>query len=579
VLGIAPATTGNEASQLMNMLFGNCSLQPEVELIDVKFPPGYEQAFPGPRFGIEGIRTLTGVARGPLTCTALKPQGAPMEHLVQLARTFTLAGIDIIKDDHGIANQAYCPFEQRVPAVQKAIAETNRETGGNTIYAPTVSGGTQAIVAQARIAKESGVRMALIAPMLVGIPAFIESQVELDLPVMAHPAFAGATRIAAPLLLGRLFRLFGADATIFPNHGGRFSFSRETCLAIAKAARAPWEGVKPVLPVPAGGMTIERVDEMIEGYGPDTMLLIGGGLLAAKDQLLMKSREFVAAVKRHRTHRGQPTVFCRAENRGLSPVSPKASVEGERERFAADPVRARAVHKQCPGLAAGRAEALERARGDHRHVGRVLRIAHRFVEDHSDVPGPRDAPEGLRARIIRGMRPGRAVGIERGLAKIHRAIGDGHRKQRERYGRQFLERGGIHQEALPSPPRHFRAGGANLERGIEGARILGRAEARAGWPRPIAERRGQQIVQSLQRLRDSRLGIVEKPLEPALFLGRVDQAHGRDDVLRLDRPPDVVRRVERARCDRVASPGSHRLAPILRAASAGRPGGHRPGRR
>src|SRR6185436_6477732 len=48
VLGLAPATTGNEASQLLNMLFGNCSLQPEVELLDVAFAPGYEKAFPGP---------------------------------------------------------------------------------------------------------------------------------------------------------------------------------------------------------------------------------------------------------------------------------------------------------------------------------------------------------------------------------------------------------------------------------------------------------------------------------------------------------------------------------------------------
>src|SRR5262249_9893903 len=48
VLGLAPATTGNEASQLLNMLFGNCSLQPEVKLVDVEFPAGYEKAFPGP---------------------------------------------------------------------------------------------------------------------------------------------------------------------------------------------------------------------------------------------------------------------------------------------------------------------------------------------------------------------------------------------------------------------------------------------------------------------------------------------------------------------------------------------------
>ena len=298
VLGIAPATTGNEASQLVNMLFGNCSLQPEVELVDVEFPAGFEKAFPGPRFGVEGIRTLTGVHRRALTCTALKPQGSRVEYLAHLARTFALAGIDIIKDDHGIANQACHTFDARVPAVQKAIAEANRETGGNTIYAPTFSGGGHSLAGEAQVARDNAVKMALVAPMLVGLPAFVEMQADLDIPVMAHPAFAGAARIAPPVLLGKLFRLFGADATIFPNHGGRFSFSRETCLAIARAARDPWHELRASLPVPAGGMTVERVDEMLRGYGTDTMLLIGGGLLSARERLLDKSRDFVAAVKK-----------------------------------------------------------------------------------------------------------------------------------------------------------------------------------------------------------------------------------------------------------------------------------------
>jgi ribulose-bisphosphate carboxylase large chain len=297
VLGIAPSTTGREASQLMNMLFGNCSLQPEVQLIDVRMPDGYEESFPGPRYGIEGIRTVTGVRGRPLTCTALKPQGSSVEFLAHLARTFALAGIDVVKDDHGIANQPAHPFEKRVVAVQKAIGEANRETGGNTIYAPTFSGGGLALREQARVANEHGVKMALVAPMLVGIPAFVEMQVESAVPLIAHPAFAGAARIAPPVLLGKLFRLFGADATIFPNHGGRFGYSRETCVAIARAAREPWRGVRPALPVPAGGMTVDRVDEMVATYGRDTMLLIGGGLLTARDKLLDRAREFVRKVR------------------------------------------------------------------------------------------------------------------------------------------------------------------------------------------------------------------------------------------------------------------------------------------
>ena len=300
VLGIAPSTTGREASQLMNMLFGNCSLQPEVELVDVQLPQGFEMAFPGPRHGIGGIRTVTGVANRPLTCTALKPQGSSVEYLAQLARTFALAGIDVIKDDHGIANQEAHPFEARVTAVQKAVNEANRETGGNTVYAPTFSGGGLSLREQARVANDRGVKMALVAPMLVGIPAFVEMQVDLAIPVMAHPAFAGAVRIAPPALLGKLFRLFGADATIFPNHGGRFGYSRDTCMGIARAAREPWAEVRPALPVPAGGMTVERVDEMVAAYGKDSMLLIGGGLLSARDKLQQKAQEFVRKVREAR---------------------------------------------------------------------------------------------------------------------------------------------------------------------------------------------------------------------------------------------------------------------------------------
>ena len=43
-------------------------------------------------------------------------------------------------------------------------------------------------------------------------------------------------------------------------------------------------------------MGVERVAEMLATYGSDTMLLIGGGLLSARDRLLERSREFVSSV-------------------------------------------------------------------------------------------------------------------------------------------------------------------------------------------------------------------------------------------------------------------------------------------
>ena len=58
-----------------------------------------------------------------MTATALKPQGLPPRRLAMLAARFAQGGIDYIKDDHGLADQAYSPFAARVEAVAAALAD------------------------------------------------------------------------------------------------------------------------------------------------------------------------------------------------------------------------------------------------------------------------------------------------------------------------------------------------------------------------------------------------------------------------------------------------------------------------
>src|SRR5262249_60232133 len=91
------------------------------------------------------------------------------------------------------------------------------------------------------------------------------------------PTLAGAGRIAWRLLIGKLCRLSGPDAVIVPNYGGRFGHPPDTCRALPRAASDRREGLRPTVPVPAGGMTTARVGELLDFYGADVMLLIGGG--------------------------------------------------------------------------------------------------------------------------------------------------------------------------------------------------------------------------------------------------------------------------------------------------------------
>ena len=296
---IAVETTGGETAQLINMIFGNCSLWENVQFAGLALPPELLARFPGPRHGVAGIRALIGALRRPLTAAAMKPQGMRVPAIAAMCRTFAQAGIDIVKDDHGIADQAYAPFAERVTACQAAVAEAVTATGKPSFYAPHLIGTPGVLHEHARIAREAGVRVVLVAPMVVGLPAFRELVDAFpEFVYLAHPSFGGAARIAPPLLFGRIFRLLGADAPIFVNYGGRFAYPQAACGALAAAAREPWGELRPALPVPAGGMRLDRVEELIAFYGPDTMLLIGGNLLLAEGEALAaRAREFVLEVE------------------------------------------------------------------------------------------------------------------------------------------------------------------------------------------------------------------------------------------------------------------------------------------
>jgi ribulose-bisphosphate carboxylase large chain len=299
-IDLAIATVGSDAGQFLNMVFGNTSLHDDVVLHDVEVPRSLAAMFNGPRHGIPGLRERLGVQGRAFTGSALKPQGLSAARLASLAERFARGGLDFIKDDHGLANQDYSRFAERVSACAAAVARATQNTGHPTRYIPSITGNLDQMRAQLRLARDAGLDCAMVVPMIAGfasIQAVVHEFPEMAL--FAHPSLGGAARIAPDLLIGKLFRLLGADAVIFPNHGGRFGYAPETCLRLANNARHQADGMHPALPVPAGGMTLDRTDEILDFYGPDTMLLIGGNLLMARERITEEAAAFIRAVSRH----------------------------------------------------------------------------------------------------------------------------------------------------------------------------------------------------------------------------------------------------------------------------------------
>ncbi len=301
-IGYPIGVTGGGLGQFLNVLWGNVSLLNGVRIIDLQLPAEFLADFRGPRFGVAGLRSIFNAPTRPLLCTALKPMGLSPEELGATAVTLARAGFDMIKDDHGLSSQPWAPWAQRVKTIARMVTEVDADSPHHCVYMPALNVPADQLLDAAHQAKEWGAGALLVLPGLAGMDSMrvLADDPELNLPIMSHPSFLGSTVVNPQqgidhgIVFGTLMRLAGADISIFPNYGGRFSFSQEECETVAQACAASLGEIATIFPSPGGGMTLDRVPEMIKVYGTDVTLLIGGAL--HRGDLFSNARQLVEAV-------------------------------------------------------------------------------------------------------------------------------------------------------------------------------------------------------------------------------------------------------------------------------------------
>ncbi|MBN1798933.1 MAG: ribulose 1,5-bisphosphate carboxylase large subunit [Spirochaetales bacterium] len=305
-ISFAVETAGAEFTQLLNVIFGNSSLKPGIKVEKTGLPAKILDLFTGPRFGQSGLRKIVRAPKRPLICTALKPMGLSAAQLAEQAYRFALGGIDIIKDDHGLADQPFCSFEERAARCAEAVKKANRKTGGHSVYMPNITASADRVLERAHYAKENGAGALLIAPGLTGPDTLriLTQEQKIDLPVISHPAFWGSfvtssqSGLSHYFLYGQLSRLAGADAVIYPHSGGRFAFSKQECMDIARGCNDKLGKLKKIFPMPGGGMTEDKLSEMFGMYGRDFILLIGGELHRHGADLTKNSRRLLEMLEK-----------------------------------------------------------------------------------------------------------------------------------------------------------------------------------------------------------------------------------------------------------------------------------------
>lgn len=299
------ALASGQIGQLFNLLYGNVSMYPGVRLEDVDLPQDLLERFRGPRYGAAGLRELLGVYGRPLLATAAKPRGLTAEALAQIVHDFALGGGDVVKDDQNIVDADFDEFRRRVDLCAEAAERANARTGRRCLYLPHLAGHDEDLERAAEFVHARGLAGALICPMVVGLDRARALADRYDLLFVAHPALTGVYTngekegVAHGFLLGTLFRLAGADVSVFPAPGGRFAYARKQCTDIADALRRPLASMKPALPGPAGGLRLEFAPQLARDYGTDALWLVGGSLLGDSGGVVEGTRAFRAALGGH----------------------------------------------------------------------------------------------------------------------------------------------------------------------------------------------------------------------------------------------------------------------------------------
>ena len=107
--------------------------------------------FPGPAFGIAGIREALGRPGPPPRGDHREAQDRPRPRSAGrggLTRPW-LAGCDVVKDDENLTSQAFCPFEARLRACLDAAKRAEDATGCAKGYIPNVTAPTEVMLRRA----------------------------------------------------------------------------------------------------------------------------------------------------------------------------------------------------------------------------------------------------------------------------------------------------------------------------------------------------------------------------------------------------------------------------------------------
>ncbi|MBR8831272.1 MAG: 2,3-diketo-5-methylthiopentyl-1-phosphate enolase [Chroococcopsis gigantea SAG 12.99] len=289
----------NDLASLLTMIFGKYSMAGAGKVVGVQLPQNYGTS---PKLGIKGIRKFLGVEDRPLIMAIFKPAlGLSAQDHAQILQEVGNAGLDIIKDDEIMADLPSAPTALRLKYCREVIEDIKARTGREILYAVNVTGRADQLLVKAKSLVKNGANALLLNVLTYGFPILeaLAADLEINVPIFAHPAFAGAmcaathTGLSYSVVLGTLMAHGGADAVLYPASYGSLPFYPDEESKIRERLRD-----RNVFPVPSAGIHPGIVPRALRDYGREVILNAGTGIMDHPSGPAAGVRAFFEALER-----------------------------------------------------------------------------------------------------------------------------------------------------------------------------------------------------------------------------------------------------------------------------------------
>lgn len=261
-----------------------------IKWTDFELPAAFLRHFPGPRFGLGGVRQLLGIASRPLFIGVVKPNiGLPPRDFAEIARQAWLGGLDMAKDDEMLADTEWSGLVERARLSCEARRDAEKRTGQRKFFIANITDETDQLTPLHDAVVAEGADSVMINTIFTGISALRCLQKIAQVPVTSH--FTGTSVLSRPANFGissrvmtKLQRLAGADIIIIAGFGERMGCTDTEVLNNVRACLEPWGSLLPALPVPGGSDSAETLPHVYEKIGhSDFGFICGRGVFGHPD--------------------------------------------------------------------------------------------------------------------------------------------------------------------------------------------------------------------------------------------------------------------------------------------------------